>query len=292
MAEKQAASEPAQTVQQLLRRAVEELRMAGVDTPALDAEVMLSRALGRSRTDLLAHPEITPPQELIERFSDWVSRRSRREPLAYIVGEREFYGICFEVSPAVLVPRQETEILVEAGIGLVKDLPAPVVADVGLGSGAVGISIAMAAPDAVVYGTEPSAAALEIACRNARRAGVEGRARFLQGDLLGPLAGMTFDLIVSNPPYIPSGEVDSLQPEIARYEPRQALDGGPDGLDYHRRLVEDAFGFLRDRGVLAVEVGAGQADAVKALFRAARFRDVRSVRDYGGIERVVLGEKG
>jgi len=263
-----------------------------VDTPILDAEVLLSHAWGRSRTELLTHPEVIPPREVAGRFSGWMSRRFRREPLAYIIGDREFYGVSFEVSPAVLIPRPETETLVEAAIGLIRDASAPMVADIGVGSGAVAISIAKAVPAALIYGTESSADALEIGCRNAQRAGVQDRVHSLQGDLFGPLAGMTFRLIVSNPPYIPSDEIESLQLEIAKYEPRQALDGGPDGLDYHRRLAGDAFAYLKENGVLAVEVGAGQADAVKALFRAAGLRDVRSVRDYGGVERVVLGEKG
>ena len=293
MAGREGSSElGAQTVRELLLRAVDELRAAGVDTPVLDAEIMLSRTLGRSRTELLAHPEAVPPQEVVERFSGWVSRRSRREPLAYIIGEREFYGICFEVSPAVLIPRPETEILVETAIGLIKDVPAPRIADIGLGSGAVAVSIAKAAPDAVIYGTESSVDALEIARRNAQRADAHNRTHFLQGDLLEPLAGMTFHLIVSNPPYIPSDEIESLQPEIAKYEPSQALDGGPDGLECHRRLAGSASAYLEDKGVLAVEVGAGQADAVEGLFRAAGLRGVRSVRDYSGIERVVLGERG
>ena len=293
MAGREGSSElGAQTVRELLLRAVDELRAAGVDTPVLDAEIMLSRTLGRSRTELLAHPEAVPPQEVVERFSGWVSRRSRREPLAYIIGEREFYGICFEVSPAVLIPRPETEILVETAIGLIKGVPAPRIADIGLGSGAVAVSIAKAAPDAVIYGTESSVEALEIARRNAQRADTQNRTHFLQGDLLEPLAGMTFRLIVSNPPYIPGSEIEGLQPEIAKYEPRQALDGGPDGLECHRRLAGSAGAYLEDKGVLAVEVGAGQADAVEGLFRAAGLRGVRSVRDYSGIERVVLGERG
>jgi len=293
MAGREGSSElRAQTVRELLLRAVDELRAAGVDTPVLDAEIMLSRTLGRSRTELLAHPEAVPPQEVVERFSGWVSRRSRREPLAYIIGEREFYGICFEVSPAVLIPRPETEILVETAIGLIKGVPAPRIADIGLGSGAVAVSIAKAAPDAVIYGTESSVDALEIARRNAQRADTQNRTHFLQGDLLEPLAGMTFRLIVSNPPYIPGSEIEGLQPEIAKYEPRQALDGGPDGLECHRRLAGGAGAYLEDKGVLAVEVGAGQADAVERLFRAAGLRGVRSVRDYGGVERVVLGERG
>lgn len=280
------------TVEQLLREAVEKLREAGADTPLLDAEVMLSRILACSRTQLLAHPETRPPREAVEWFAQSVSRRSQHEPLAYIVGEREFYGICFEVTPAVLIPRAETEILVETAITILRGVDHPIVADVGVGSGAVAVSIAKSVPEVVVYATESSEAALEVAERNANRAGVRDRVQLLKGDLLEPLAGCSFDLIVSNPPYVPSAEIDRLEPEIAKYEPRQALDGGPDGLDYYRRLAPDAPEYLKVGGVLAVEVGAGQSPAVEKLFQANGFQDVRSVRDYSGIERVVLGERG
>lgn len=283
---------PMRTVEQLLREAVEKLREAGADTPLLDAEVMLSRILACSRTHLLAHPQTRPPREAVEWFAQSVSRRSQREPLAYIVGEREFYGIRFEVTPAVLIPRPETEILVETAVTVLQGVPDPTVADVGVGSGAVAVSIAKSVPEAVVYATESSEATLEVAERNANRAGVSDRVQLLKGDLLEPLAGRSFDLIVSNPPYVPSAEIDRLEPEIAKYEPRQALDGGPDGLDYYRRLGPDAPEYLKAGGVLAVEVGAGQSPAVAKLFQANGFQDVRSVRDYSGIERVVLGERG
>ncbi len=154
------------------------------------------------------------------------------------------------------------------------------------------MSIARSVPEVVVYATESSEAALAVAERNANRAGVRDHVRLLKGGLLEPLAGRSFDLIVSNPPYVPSAEIHSLEPEIAKYEPRQALDGGPDGLDYYRRLAPDAPEYLKTGGVLAVEVGAGQSPAVEKLFQANGFQNVRSVRDYGGIERVVLGERG
>lgn len=277
------------TAQQLLRDAVEKLKRAGVDTSVLDAEVLLSKATCRSRTELLAHPESQPSADEADQFELWVNRRADREPLAYIIGEREFYGISFQVTPAVLVPRQETETLVDAAIELLKDKANPLVADIGLGSGAVAVSIAHAVPHAIIYGTESSEAALEVAERNARHAGV--RVDSLKGDLLAPLVGERFDLIVSNPPYIPSAEIDALQPEISKYEPRQALDGGPDGLDYHRRLTSESPAYLKCGGILALEVGLGQAEAVKALFADNGFVNVRSVRDLMDIERVVLGER-
>lgn len=278
------------TVGWLLQSAAETLATAGVDTPILDAEVILSRAIGCSRVDLLSHPGLVPSDKAIEKFMQGVDRRTEREPLAYIIGEREFYGICFEVDRSVLVPRPETEVLVDTAIQFLRNLRCPAVADIGVGSGAVAVSIAKNVPDAVVYGTDLSASALEVARRNAELAGVQERMHFLEGDLYAPLDDMSFDLIVSNPPYIPTGEIDSLEPEIAKYEPREALDGGPDGMDCHRRLTSAAPEYLKCGGALALEVGAGQSSAVGELFRANGFKDVRAVPDYGGIERVVFGE--
>ena len=275
------------TAEQLLRDAVEKFTKAGVDTPVLDAEVLLSKATCRSRTTLLTHPEYQPSTDEIAQFEQWIARRESREPLAYIMGEREFYGISFLVTPAVLIPRQETETLVDTAIELLKDKPHAMVADIGLGSGAVAVSIARSLSNATVYGTESSKAALEVAKLNA----VGLYAYFLKGNLLEPLVGMRFDLIVANPPYIPTAEMDNLAPEISKYEPRQALDGGPDGLDYHRRLTAKSPAYLKCGGTLAVEVGMGQAESVKEVFRQNGFVNVRSVRDLMDIERVVLGER-
>ena len=280
------------TIQDLLRDVAGRLKAAGVDRSFLDAEVLLSKASGLSRMYLLAHPETELSADTVSKFEGWVCRRETREPLAYITGEKEFFGLCFEVTPAVLVPRPETEVLVETAADLLKEIANPEVADIGVGSGAVAVGIATADPDAVVWGTDTSLVALEIASRNAGRLGVGDRARFIEGDLLSPLVGRLFDLIVSNPPYIRTEEIARLAPEIANYEPRQALDGGPDGLCYHRRLARDAPEYLKAGGVLAVEVGMGQARAVQELFRTGGFQNVRSVQDYSRIERVVLGEKG
>lgn len=277
------------TARQLLQTVASRLRESGVDTPILDAEVMFAEASGKPRTYPIAHPEYQPPHEVIERFNDWIERRACREPLAYIIGKREFFGIDFEVTPDVLIPRQETEVLVETAVNVLSGICAPVVADIGLGSGAIAVSIAKSVPDAVVYGTELSTSALEIARRNAERAGVDSQTHFLEGDLFEPLAGLRFDLIASNPPYIPSDEIDHLQPEVSKFEPRRALDGGPDGLDYYRLITKRAPEYLKPGGILAVEVGAGEAAMVEELFSVNGFSDVRSIFDYGGIERVVIG---
>lgn len=279
------------TVRQLLHEAVTELRASGVETPILDAEVMMSRALGCSRTAIIVHEEIQPPAPSIEQFHDWVERRSMREPLPYILGDREFYGLCFEVTPSVLIPRQETEFLVDAAVSFLRDRPAPVVADIGLGSGCIAVAIAKSVPDATVFGTEASPDALDVARRNAERLGVCEQTRFAHGDLFDPLAGLEFDMIVSNPPYIPSSDIAGLQPEVLRYEPHQALDGGADGLDVYRRLVPEAAKYLKYDGALAVEVGIGESSAVECLFRSHGYQNVRAIKDYSDIERVVIGER-
>lgn len=279
------------TVRQLLQEAAEQLRAAGVETPILDAEVMMSRALACSRTEIITRDHIEPPQYAVDRLCDWTDRRSKREPLPYIIGEREFYGLSFEVTPAVLIPRQETEFLVEAALSFLPYRPSPAVADIGLGSGCVAIAIAKSAPGVIAYGTEASSDALAVACRNAERLGVLDQIRFAHGDLFGPLQGIEFDMIVSNPPYIPSADIDELQPEVRLYEPREALDGGPDGLDVIRRLASESMPYLKCGGALAVEIGIGESVAVECLFRSAGFQEVRSIKDYSHIERVVIGER-
>ncbi|MGB9619412.1 MAG: peptide chain release factor N(5)-glutamine methyltransferase, partial [Armatimonadota bacterium] len=212
----------------VLTRAAARLARAGVDSPVLDAQLLLARVLGCSRLDLIAHPEqaLTAPE--IERFETLLSRRLAREPLAYILGRKEFYGLEFEVAPGVLVPRPETEVLVQECARRLRT-PFPTVLDVGTGSGVIAIALAIANPSALLYATDISPAALEVARANAAKHGVSERVNVLRCDLVESLAGMVFDAIVSNPPYVPAGQIDSLQPEIRLHEPVEALDGGPDG---------------------------------------------------------------
>lgn len=277
-----------ESIHDLLSKASERLGQAGIDTPILDAQVLLSHASGLSRTVLAAHPETVPAHDQVAQFRGWVALRLKRMPLAYIVGSREFYGLEFDVGSAVLIPRPETETLVEATIGLLSDRPCTI-ADLGVGSGAIAVSLAASLPESHICGTDCSKEALEIARRNAKKHGVGPRVDLRNGDLLEPLYGLAFDAVVSNPPYIRSDEIPRLEPEVALYEPHGALDGGPDGLDYYRRIVPDARRHLRPGGFLAVEVGAGQSSQISDLFRENGYIDVRAVRDLAGIERVVLG---
>lgn len=275
-------------VHDLLVSASECLRIAGIDTPTLDSAVLLSHATGLSRTQLTAHPEAIPTRSQHDLFLRSVEARAKRTPLAYIIGHWGFYGLEFEVGPAVLIPRPDTETLVETAIGLLEGKPCTA-ADIGVGSGAIAVALAVSLPEARVYGTDASEDALEIAARNAERHGVGHKVRLSRGDLFDSLEVADLDAVVSNPPYIPSGDIPHLQPEVALYEPRGALDGGPDGLDYYRRIVPDARGHLRPGGSLLVEVGAGQSPEVLGLFREHGYTEVRSVKDLAGIERVVQG---
>lgn len=276
------------TVRDLLDQASKCLAESGVDTPRLNAEVLLAHATESSRTVLIAHPEVVPTEDQTALFRQWIELRAKRMPLAYIIGSRGFYGLEFEVKPGVLVPRPETETLVDTTIRLIGDEPC-VIADLGVGSGAIAVSLAVTLPEAHLYCTDTSREALEIARRNAEKNGVGDRVHLREGNLLEPLDGLSFDAIVSNPPYIRSREIDLLQPEIALYEPRAALDGGRDGLDYFRRIVPESPGYLKLDGFLLVEVGMTQSEEVCALFRENGYLDVEVMNDYAGIERVIVG---
>jgi len=209
-------------------------------------------------------------------------------PLAYLTGEREFWSLRLAVDDRVLIPRPETEALVEEALRLLP--PAPRVADIGTGSGAIAVAVATERPDAAVWATDLSAGALEVARANARAHGVEGRVRFAQGDLAEPLAALagTLDAVLANLPYVPAAEVDGLAPEVRDHEPRLALDGGGDGLRVVARLLGEAPALLRPGGRLLLEVGAGQAAAVRELAGQGAWAVVGTRRDLAGIERVVV----
>lgn len=233
------------------------------DTPRLEAEVLLAHVTGLSRTTLLAHSERPLTADEWARYGDLLARRAAGIPLPYLTGQVEFFGLEFIVTPDVLIPRPETELLVERA--LARD-PRTVV-DVGTGSGCVAVALAVQLPRARVYATDLSRAALSVAMTNARRHGVADRIHFLQADLASPLRGPV-DLVVSNPPYVAEEEWASLPASVREHEPRLALDGGPEGLRVIRRLLADAARLLRPRGALLVEIGAGQGSHAAALARA------------------------
>ncbi len=265
-----------------LNCAIERLRNSGVESPQLDSQLMMAHALECSRLDLISHPERELTAAQLESFRSMLDRRARRYPLAYIIGKKEFYGLLFDVTPEVLIPRPETEILVEECLKRVGD--APKIADVGTGSGAIAVTIAVNLPNARVWATDASESALNVALANAQKHAVMDRVSVIRGDLLEPLADFKLDMIVSNPPYIPSGDIDSLQIEV-QFEPREALDGGVDGLDAYRRLLTQAVGITR---TVALEIGAGQAESVVRIAKDAGWGCVEVVNDLSGIERVVI----
>jgi release factor glutamine methyltransferase len=264
------------------------LGSAGVALPELEAQVLLAHAAGTDRAGLLARRTDQLAEEAQVRFADLLEQRARRVPLAYLTGEREFWSLRLAVDPRVLIPRPDTETLVEAACARAPERAR--VVDIGTGSGAVAIALARELPAAEVWATDCSSAALAVAGANAAAHGLSGRIVFREGDLLGPLAGEEgrFDLIVSNPPYIPSGAIAGLEPDVREHEPRCALDGGPDGLRVVSRLLEAAPLYLRRGAWLCVEIGAGQDGAVRALAaRQGCWARVETAPDLAGIARVI-----
>ena len=283
------------TVAVLLREAAASLSAAGVGEYMFEAELLMAEALGMNRAGVIARLKDTPDADAVDRFHKLVARRAGREPLQYITGRQEFYGHTFHVAPGVLVPRPETEIIVEVGIAFIKETGGRTAADIGTGSGCIAISLAAGLPEAVIYAIDSSEAALKIAAENAGLNSVAGRVRFHRGDLFGPLAeaGLVggLDLIVSNPPYIPSGDIPGLQAEVG-FEPIQALDGGPDGLDIVRKLIRQAPEYLKPGGGLLIETGFGQADAVRDIVdRLPGLSYIKYIQDFAGIERVLVARK-
>lgn len=273
-------------VREALDSAVIAIAAAGSDTPRLDAEVLLAAAMGLDRSALFMDParEVTGPA--VRAFQDAVRRRSAgREPVAYITGTRGFRHIELAVDARVLVPRPETELLVEIGVELAPH--GAHVADVGTGSGAIAIALSSERPDLRVLATDVSADALAVARANAARLGLAERVEFAHGDLLAGVGEV--DVVLSNPPYVAERERASLAPEITRHEPPGALFAGEDGLDVIRRLVPAAA--AAGARLLAIELGVGQAPAVAELMRAAGFEDVGARRDLAGLERVVVGRR-
>ena len=274
------------TIGSLLQWTKQYFRDKGVENPRLDADVLLSSLLGKDRVYLYVHFDQPMEQEELVKFREMVRRRAAREPVAYIVGHREFMGLEFRVSPAVLIPRPDTEVLVEAAIEQLAAVRDGMILDVGTGSGAILIGTLSRVAGCCGLGVDVSPAALAVARENAARLLAPGRADFTQADLF-PTESLLFDAILSNPPYVTSAEMAELAPEVRR-EPDLALHGGADGLDFYRRLTQGGGRYLKPGGFMALEVGAGQALAVAELGQAAGWRTEKIIPDYAGIERVLI----
>ncbi len=281
---------PGETVAAALQQAATLLQASGVPESRLDAELLLAEALGWGRAQLHLRGGQRLSAAQASAYSQWVARRCQREPLPYIVGHAAFYDLDLAVTPAVLIPRPETELLVELALAHAsqRGLSSPTVVDVGTGSGAVAIALARALPAARVMASDVSSEALRVAAANACRHGVMGRIGLWQGDLLAACRGPV-DLLIANLPYVRRDERAQLEPEVAVYEPWLALDGGPDGLDLVRRLLGQAAGLLAAGGLALLEIGASQGAAAVAAARAAfPASDVSLRQDYAGLDRVVV----
>lgn len=286
------------TAQAALKEGAAKLSANGIDRVRLEAELLLAHVLSVRKEDLILHPDrgLTGPQE--EKFLQLVERRCRKEPLAYITGHREFWSLDFKVNPEVLIPRPETEGIIERLTALVSDRSGGQeihVLDVGTGSGILAVAAAVELPQAQVTAVDISLAALEVARANAHRHRVAERIDFLQMDLMSDWhlpENSRYDFILSNPPYIPSMEVECLMPDIRDYEPRAALDGGPDGLACYRRIIPNAFRYLKPGGHLILEVGESQAGEVRQYLQAQGGIDaMATLQDLSGKERVVSARR-
>jgi len=272
----------------LLSAGAESLWLAGIPEPRREASSLLELALGRGRAFIVAHPEHEPGEAQQARYLEFIERRSTREPFHYIKGSKEFYGVEIEVSPAVLIPRPETEMLVERAISFLAAREKPIFCEAGVGSGCISVAVLLNVPAATAVGLEISKAAVDVARRNAERHGVLSRFSLRQSDLFAALSeGENFDLIVSNPPYVPQDEIESLQPEVRDHEPVTALTDGGDGLSIIRSIVDAAPRFLKSGGELLMEIGAGQDTTVEKMFDPPVWAEVRIDVDFQGIPRTV-----
>ena len=275
----------------LLERGASELERVGVAESRIQAELLLRHALGCSRESLLARIHEPVPAEASGHFFQLVERRRGRVPVQYVVGTQEFYGLSFRVTPAVLIPRPESEGLVEEAVRELGDTHEPRIVDVGCGSGCIAVAIAHTLAKAELVAIDQSPAALAIARENALHHDVASRIEFLEGDLLEPLQTGDVDAIVSNPPYVPDDELDTLEPEVSEHEPRQALSGGKDGLSVIERLLPAADKALGCGGFLFMEIGHDQDERVRELVKKAGLEHLRTVPDLAGIPRIVVAKK-
>ena len=279
------------TLLQAWTGARQRLQAAGIDSPVIDARLLVEAAADVRRIDLVMDPHrlLTPEQE--ELFESYVARRERREPVARILGRKGFWKIALTLNPHVLVPRPDTETLLDVVLPVFDEYRAFNLLDLGVGSGAILLAILAERPLAKGLGIDVSEEALAVARDNAAHLGVEGRVALLRSDWTAGLADESFDLVVSNPPYIRSGDIETLDPEVRDHEPRLALDGGPDGLDAYRLLAPEVVRVLKPGGTFAVEIGADQSSEVEALFREAGAEGVRTQKDLSQRDRVVTGTK-
>lgn len=281
------------TVRRVLEWTTGHLTKHGSDTPRLDAEILLAHCRQCRRIQLYTQYDDPLTDAVRAQMRGLVQRRAQREPVAYLVGHREFFSLDFQVTGDVLIPRPDTETLVMESLTVLKEQHAPRVLDLCTGSGCVAIAIAKNAPTATVTAVDLSPAAVEMARKNVDQHKLGDRVTVLEGDLFAPLpAGSEFDLIVSNPPYIPSGDLATLEEDVRKFEPLLALDGGPDGLDLIRRLLSEGQTWLRSGGTLALEFTPEQSEAILQIASSTGWQHPRAIKDAGHRWRCLLAKKG
>ncbi len=287
------AEEACKTYRELYEEGRRILEQAGLPDAALDARFLLEEVCGTNLQTLLVFPEKKVTEEEVNQYRAFIQRRKDREPTAMILGEWDFMGLTFRLNKSTLIPEQDTEVLVETALEELKRRglgEAPLrILDLCTGSGCILLSLLHKLRNAGGLGTDLSEEALEAARENAVRLGSQERAAFRQGDLWEPVGDERFDLIVSNPPYVPTEVIPTLEPEVRCGEPYAALDGGEDGLVFYRRIMREAAGHLKPSGIIIVESGFDEAPQIAALMQEQKLRGIRTVKDYGGLDRVVLG---
>lgn len=287
------AEEACKTYRELYEEGRRILEQAGLPDAALDARFLLEEVCGTNLQTLLVFPEKKVTEEEVNQYRAFIQRRKDREPTAMILGEWDFMGLTFRLNKSTLIPEQDTEVLVETALEELKRRglgEAPLrILDLCTGSGCILLSLLHELRNAGGLGTDLSEEALEAARENAVRLVLQERAAFRQGDLWEPVGDERFDLIVSNPPYVPTEVIPTLEPEVRCGEPYAALDGGEDGLVFYRRIMKEAAGHLKPSGIIIVESGFDEASQIAALMQDQKFRGIRTVKDYGGLDRVVLG---
>jgi release factor glutamine methyltransferase len=273
-----------------LKNVAQILQSNGIGAPRREAASLLAFALNKNQTFLIAHPEYELSVGEEKRFLSFVERRSRREPFQYITGQQEFYTLDFRVTPDVLIPRPETELIVETAIDILRGVEKARICEVGVGSGCISVSILHELPGVSAIGLDVSGRALEIALQNAERHQVSTRFALKTSDVFAALQDEKFDLIVSNPPYIPSKDIDALQAEVRDFEPLSALTDGGDGLSIIRKIINDSPGFLKQNGFLLMEIGFNQSEEVREMFSPEKW-SVEILPDLQGIARTVKAQK-
>lgn len=274
------------TVADILREAADRLEESGVADTRREAASLLGFVLDRGKTFLYSHPEYVLTVDEYSRIQSFIARRAEREPFQYIVGRQEFYGLEFEVTPDVLIPRPETEMLTARAIDVLTGTDAPRFCEVGIGSGCIAVSILYNVPGATAVGLDISGNAMQVAGRNAEKHGVASRLELRESDVFSASRDEKFDLVVSNPPYVRAADLQALQPEVRDYEPHAALTDGSDGVSIIRQIIEGAPGFLKASGSLLIEIGFDQGYEVGKMLRGAIWTEVEIIPDFQGIPRM------